>query len=80
MLDVLVCVFDVIYEIMFPLLAGEFGLSGVMPGVEEFVLLSVIMFPIISAICVFIGGAITRLLYNFFAEKNRRYQANLVQK
>jgi hypothetical protein len=54
---------------MFPLLAGGFGLSGVMPGVEEFVLLSVIVFPIIFGIWGCTGGAITALLFNFFAKK-----------
>ena len=65
-------VFDVIYGIMFPLLAGGFGLSGVMPGVEV-LWHSTIMFPIIFGIWGCIGGAITALLFNFFAKKNRRY-------
>ena len=62
-------VFDVIYGIMFPLLAGGFGLSRVMPGGEVFGLLSVIMFPIIFGIWGCIGGAITAFLFNFFAKK-----------
>jgi len=65
---------------MVVLKSGAFGLSGVMPGVEVFGLLSIIMFPIIFAICGFTGGAITALLFNFFAEKIGGIQANLVQK
>jgi hypothetical protein len=49
-------VFDVIYGIRFYLLARGLGLSRVMPGVEEFGLLSVIMFPIIFGIWGCIGG------------------------
>jgi hypothetical protein len=62
-------VFDVIYGIMFPLLAGGLGFSRVMPGGEVFGLLSIIMFPIIFGIWGCIGGAITALLFNFFAKK-----------
>ena len=62
-------VFDVIYGIRFYLLAGGLGLSRVMPGIEAFGLLSVIMFPIIFGIWGCIGGAITALLFNFFAKK-----------
>lgn len=72
--------FGLIYGIMFVLMGAAFGLSRGMRGVEAFGLLSIIMFLIIFAICGFTGGAITALLYNFFAEKMGGIQVNLVQK
>lgn len=73
MLDVLVYMFDVIYGIMFPLLAGGLGFSRVMPGVEAFGLLSVIMFPIIFGIWGCIGGRLRRSCSISLLKKNRRY-------
>jgi len=51
-----------------------------MPGVEAFGVLSIVIFPIIFAICGFIGGAITALLYNLFAGKIGGVQVELALK
>lgn len=73
-------VFGLIYGIMFALMGAAIGLSKGMPGVEAFGALSIIMFPIIFAICGFISGAIMALLYNFFAGKIGGVQVDLAPK
>jgi hypothetical protein len=62
-------VFGLFYGIMFAVMGAAMGLSRGVPGVEAFGVLSIVIFPIIFAICGFIGGAITALLYNLFAGK-----------
>lgn len=73
-------VFGLFYGIMFAVMGAAVGASRGMPGVEAFGVLSIVIFPIIFAICGFIGGAIMALLYNLFAGKLGGVQVELVPK
>lgn len=73
-------VLGLMYGLMFAVMGAAIGVNRGMPGVEVFGILSIIIFPIIFAICGFISGAVMGLLYNIFAEKVGGIQVDLVQK
>lgn len=73
-------VFGLIYGVIWAFMGTAIGIKRGLPGVEAFGILSIVIFPIIFAICGFIGGVIMGFLYNIFADKVGGIQVNLVQK
>jgi hypothetical protein len=73
-------VFGLIYGIMFAFMGAAIGLSRGLPVIGAFGILSIVIFPIIFAICGFITGAIMAFLYNIFAGKVGGIQVELAPK